>query len=94
MGEQIDWEAIISQLVKMQYERNDIDFSRAKFRVRGDVIDVYPAHGKTALRLELFGDEIEAISTIDPLLRTIRRSMDSCYHLPSEAFYDCRIQIK
>jgi excinuclease ABC subunit B len=86
VGEQIDREAIISQLVKMQYERNDIDFSRAKFRVRGDVIDVYPAHGKTALRLELFGDEIEAISTIDPLLRTIRRSMDHVTIFPAKHF--------
>ena len=86
VGEQIDREAIISQLVKMQYERNDIDFSRAKFRVRGDVIDVYPAHGKTALRLELFGDEIEAISTIDPLLRTVRRSLDHVTIFPAKHF--------
>ncbi len=86
VGEQMDREVIISQLVKMQYERNDIDFSRAKFRVRGDVIDVYPAHGKTALRLELFGDEIEAISTIDPLLRTIRRNMDHVTIFPAKHF--------
>lgn len=86
VGEQMDREAILGQLVKMQYERNDIDFSRGKFRVRGDVIDVYPAHGKTALRLELFGDEVEAISTIDPLQRTHRRSMDCVTIFPAKHF--------
>ncbi len=86
VGEQMDREAILGQLVKMQYERNDIDFSRGKFRVRGDVIDVYPAHGKTALRLELFGDEVEAISTIDPLQRTHRRSMDRVTIFPAKHF--------
>lgn len=85
-GDMMDREAILSQLVKMQYERNDIDFSRGKFRVRGDVIDVYPAHGKIALRIELFGDEIEAISTIDPLQRTHRRSMDRVTIFPAKHF--------
>ena len=86
VGERMDREAILSHLVKMQYERNDIDFSRGKFRVRGDVIDIFPVHGKTALRLELFGDEIEAISTIDPLQRTHRRSMDRITIFPAKHF--------
>ena len=60
----------------MQYERNDIDFSRGKFRVRGDVIEIHPAHGNTAIRIELFGDEVDRISTIDPLLGSVRREMD------------------
>ncbi len=86
VGDNIDREAILTDLVKMQYERNDIDFGRGTFRVRGDVIDVYPAHGKVALRLELFGDEIEAISTIDPLQRTHRRSMDRIAIFPAKHF--------
>lgn len=86
VGDTMDREAILSNLVKMQYERNDIDFSRGTFRVRGDVIDIYPAHGKVALRLELFGDEIESISTIDPLLRTHRRDMDRITIFPAKHF--------
>lgn len=86
VGDTMDREAILSSLVKMQYERNDIDFSRGTFRVRGDVIDIYPAHGKVALRLELFGDEIESISTIDPLQRTHRRNMDRITIFPAKHF--------
>jgi excinuclease ABC subunit B len=86
VGDTMDREAILASLVKMQYDRNDIEFTRGTFRVRGDVIDVYPAHGKVALRLELFGDEIENISTIDPLLRTHRRDMDRITIFPAKHF--------
>lgn len=86
VGDTMDREEILSDLVKMQYDRNDIEFTRGTFRVRGDVIDVYPAHGKVALRLELFGDEIENISTIDPLLRTHRRDMDRITVFPAKHF--------
>lgn len=94
VGDEMDRETILSQLVKMQYERNDIDFSRGKFRVRGDVIDIYPAHGKIALRLELFGDEIETMSTIDPLQRTIRRSMDRITIFPAKHFVIADAKLK
>ncbi len=86
VGDTMDREAILASLVKMQYDRNDIEFTRGTFRVRGDVIDVYPAHGKVALRIELFGDEIENISTIDPLLRTHRRDMDRITIFPAKHF--------
>jgi len=86
VGDTMDREAILASLVKMQYDRNDIEFTRGTFRVRGDVIDVYPAHGKVALRLELFGDEIENISTIDPLLRSHRRDMDRITIFPAKHF--------
>ena len=67
-GDIIDQRAILRRLSSMQYTRNDIDFRRATFRVRGDVIDVYPADSeKEALRIDLFGDEIEKLSWIDPL---------------------------
>jgi excinuclease ABC subunit B len=67
-GMQIDREAILRKLVEIQYERNDIDFQRGTFRVRGDIVEVYPAGSEArSLRIELFGDEVEAISEIDPL---------------------------
>lgn len=67
-GMKIDREAILRKLVEIQYERNDIDFQRGTFRVRGDVIEVYPAGSEArSLRVELLGDEVEAISEIDPL---------------------------
>lgn len=86
VGDTMDREAILASLIKMQYDRNDIEFTRGTFRVRGDVIDVYPAHGKVALRLELFGDEVENISTIDPLLRSHRRDMDQITIFPAKHF--------
>ncbi|MGI2335775.1 MAG: excinuclease ABC subunit UvrB [Dehalogenimonas sp.] len=60
-------DAIIRQLVDMQYERNDVDFSRSKFRLRGDTLELRPAYEETAVRVEFFGDEIERILRIDPL---------------------------
>ena len=67
-GDIIDQRAILRRLSSMQYTRNDIDFKRATFRVRGDIIDIFPADSeREALRIELFGDEIERLSWIDPL---------------------------
>ena len=67
-GMKISREEILSKLVEIQYERNDIDFHRGTFRVRGDVIEVFPAHEESrAVRIELFGDEVDALSEIDPL---------------------------
>ena len=67
-GMKISREEILSKLVEIQYERNDIDFHRGTFRVRGDVIEIFPAHEESrAVRIELFGDEVETLSEIDPL---------------------------
>src|SRR5947209_3908606 len=67
-GQQISREAVLGRLVDMLYERNDINFSRGKFRVRGDVVEVYPATAdEEAIRIEFFGDEIDAINRFDPL---------------------------
>ena len=67
-GMEISREAIIEKLVSLQYERNDINFIRNKFRVRGDTIEIFPAYaGESAIRVELFGDEIDRISEINPL---------------------------
>ncbi len=67
-GDTKERSAIVSQLVKMQYRRNDMEFSRGVFRVRGDLIDVFPAeHSEVAVRIELFDDEVDTISLFDPL---------------------------
>ena len=67
-GDMVDQRAILRRLSSMQYTRNDIDFKRATFRVRGDIIDIFPADSeREALRIELFGDEIERLAWIDPL---------------------------
>ena len=66
-GQKVSRREILSRLVEMRYERNDIDFSRGTFRVRGEVVDLFPAYEETALRFELFDDEIERITTLDPL---------------------------
>ncbi|MBN2053323.1 excinuclease ABC subunit UvrB [bacterium] len=66
-GQRINRRDILRQLVDIQYERNDIDFKRGRFRVRGDVIEVLPSGSEQAVRIELFGDEIDRIQIVDPL---------------------------
>ena len=73
-GQRIKREEILRKLVEIQYERNDHDFGRGTFRVRGDVIEVYPSYEETGLRIELFGDEIDELASFDTLTgKTIRR---------------------
>jgi excinuclease ABC subunit B len=85
-GQQIEREEILSKLVEMQYERNDIDFSRGKFRVRGDVVEIFPAQGKTAIRVELFGDEVDGLSFIDHVRGQVNRQMDKIVVFPAKHF--------
>src|SRR6202795_5052028 len=73
-GEKISRNQIVSRLVDILYERNDVDFRRGTFRVRGDVIEVYPTYDDNAYRIELWGDEIESLSQIDPLLGQVRKT--------------------
>jgi excinuclease ABC subunit B len=76
-GMTITREEILSKLVEIQYERNDIDFHRGTFRVRGDIIEVFPAHEESrAVRIELFGDEVDKISEIDPLRGRVLERLD------------------
>ena len=73
-GQRIARDQILRKLVEIQYERNDTEFGRGTFRVRGDIIDVYPSYEEQGLRIELFGDEIDQLVTFDPLTgKTIRR---------------------
>ena len=76
IGDKMGQRDVIARLIRMQYSRNDQDFSRGVFRVRGDVIDVFPAeHSELAIRIELFDDEIESISLFDPLTGRIRQKV-------------------
>lgn len=76
VGDKIEQRGLISHLVRIQYERNDMEFTRGKFRVRGDTIDVFPAeHSEMALRIELFDDEIEAMYFFDPLTGKTRQKV-------------------
>jgi excinuclease ABC subunit B len=67
VGEDRDQRAILSQLVDMQYERNDLNLVRGKFRVRGDTIEIHPAYDETIVRIEMFGDTVENITVVDPV---------------------------
>jgi excinuclease ABC subunit B len=66
-GMQVDRDALLRKLVEIQYERTPLDLERGKFRVRGDVIEIFPSYEEFAVRIELFGDEVEAVSAIDPV---------------------------
>ncbi len=72
-GQKIKRQDITRRLVEILYERNDVDFRRGTFRVRGDVIEVYPTYDENAFRIELFGDEIDGLSQIDPLFGTVKQ---------------------
>src|SRR5580698_2490947 len=72
-GQKIKRQDITHRLVEILYERNDVDFRRGTFRVRGDVIEVYPTYDENAFRIELFGDEIDSLSQIDPLFGTVKQ---------------------
>jgi excinuclease ABC subunit B len=72
-GQKIKRADITKRLVEILYERNDVDFRRGTFRVRGDVIEVYPTYDENAFRIEMFGDEIESLSQIDPLFGTVKQ---------------------
>jgi len=72
-GQKIKRQDITRRLVEILYERNDVDFRRGTFRVRGDVIEVFPTYDENAFRIEMFGDEIESLSQIDPLFGTVKQ---------------------
>lgn len=86
IGEEHERRAIISRLVDMQYERNDMDFSAGKFRVRGDTIEVFPSYALTGVRIELFGDEIERIAEFDPLTGKPIRESEAVVIYPAKHF--------
>jgi len=85
-GETYDRHKLLRQLVDMQYERNDIDFTRGKFRVRGDTLEVQPAYEEIAVRIEFFGDDIDRIIEIDPLTGELLKELESIDIYPAKHF--------
>ena len=94
VGDKIEQRDLISHLVRIQYERKDMEFTRGKFRVRGDTIDVFPAeHSEMALRIELFDDEIEAMYFFDPLTGKTRQKVDRFAIYPTSNYVTPRNDI-
>jgi len=86
-GDRLTQRELIAQLVRMQYDRNDIEFSRGAFRVRGDTTDIFPAeHAELALRIELFDDQIESLQLFDPLTGRVRQALPRFAVYPSSHY--------
>ena len=85
-GDNIERDKLLLKLVDIQYERNDIAFERGRFRVRGDVVEVWPAYEEYALRIELFGDEVDALAIINPTSGETLRQVDELYVYPAKHF--------
>jgi len=83
VGDRISRDKLVRSFINMQYERNDVDFSRGKFRVRGDTIEIIPVYEELAVRIEMFGDEIEALYALHPLTGDVMRQMDAVSIFPA-----------
>ena len=93
-GQRIGRDQILRKLVEIQYERNDIEFGRGTFRVRGDIVEVFPSYDEFALRIELFGDEIDALVAVDPLTGKAFRRFDQLAIYPKTHFVAPRERTK
>src|SRR5271169_3614780 len=100
-GQKIARQDILRRLVEIQYERNDVDFKRGTFRVRGDVIEVYPTYEDNAYRIEMWGEQVESLAQIDPLFGQVKQSLDRLpiyprthYVLPADRKEDAIERIK
>ena len=94
VGQEISRQEVLARLVEIHYERNDLDFQRGRFRVRGDVLEVFPAYEETAVRIELFGDEVERISRIDPLRGEVLDRLETCAIFPAKHFVVTRQRLE
>ncbi len=94
IGDKLGQRDVIAQLIRMQYQRNDMDFSRGTFRVRGETIDVFPAeHSELAIRIELFDDEIESLQLLDPLTGRIKQKIPRFTVYPSSHYVTPRDRV-
>jgi excinuclease ABC subunit B len=93
-GETIERDNLLYRLVDIQYQRNDTAFERGRFRVRGDVVEVWPASEEFGLRIELFGDEVDALAFINPLTGETLRAVDELYIYPAKHFVTPEDRIK
>lgn len=95
VGQEIGMDELMERLVEVHYQRNDYDFHRGTFRVRGDVLEIIPAYRyETALRMEFFGDEIDAVYDTDPLTGEIKRSLDKTIIFPASHYVSDRENLK
>ncbi|TWT40395.1 UvrABC system protein B [Phycisphaerae bacterium RAS1] len=83
IGEPLDRDELLRSLVRLQYDRSDIELMRGKFRVRGDVVEIHPAHEEFAIRIEFFGDDVEAISLIHPLTGNLLQKRRDVFIYPA-----------
>src|SRR5271166_1899913 len=86
LGDLIDRDELLLKFVDIQYERNDVSFERGKFRVRGDLVELWPAYEEFGYRIELFGDEVERLATIDPLTGGVLETHQEMYVYPAKHF--------
>ena len=94
-GMEKDRDEVIHQLIDIHYDRNDMDFHRGTFRVRGDVLEIFPAESsETAVRVEFFGDEIDRITEIDPLMGTVKRTLEHMAIFPASHYVTPMEKIK
>jgi excinuclease ABC subunit B len=93
-GEQVDRDKLLYRLVDIQYQRNDTAFERGRFRVRGDVVEVWPASEEFGLRIELFGDEVDALAFINPLTGETIKGVEELYIYPAKHFVTPEDRIK
>jgi excinuclease ABC subunit B len=94
LGQRIDRDQILRKLVEIQYERNDIEFGRGTFRVRGDIVEVVPSYEEHALRIGLFGDEVDELAWFDPLTGKVIRRLDKVAVYPKSHFVTSRDRTK
>jgi excinuclease ABC subunit B len=93
VGQKIDRDELIREFVKIQYQRNDIDFYRGNFRVKGDTIEIIPVYDEFATRVEFFGDEIEAIYSLHPLTGDVIKKLDSVGIFPASHYVASPVQM-
>jgi excinuclease ABC subunit B len=93
VGQKIDRDELIREFVKIQYQRNDVDFSRGNFRVKGDTIEIIPVYDEFATRVEFFGDEIEAIYSLHPLTGEVIKKLDSVGIFPASHYVASPVQM-
>jgi excinuclease ABC subunit B len=94
VGQRIDRDQILRKLVEIQYERNDVEFGRGAFRVRGDIVEVVPSYEEHALRIGLFGDEVDELAWFDPLTGKLVRRLDKVAVYPKSHFVTSRDRTK
>jgi excinuclease ABC subunit B len=93
-GEVVDRDNLLLRLIDIQYQRNDVAFERGKFRVRGDTIEVWPASEEVGYRIELFGDEVDALSVIHPVTGEVIRELSELYIYPAKHFVTPEERVK